>query len=62
MCGADIGIGGLLMHPHNLPRGTDRLMVQALKADRDLPVTTKRRPTRSRYVPVEQAAQGRGGV
>jgi hypothetical protein len=50
--GADPGTGGLLLHLHTFLHGTDRLMVQALKTDRDLPVTTRRRQIPSRYVAV----------
>jgi hypothetical protein len=48
--GADTGTGEALLRLHTLLHGTDRLMVQALKTDDDLPVTTRRRRVRSRYV------------
>ncbi|KAL2174713.1 uncharacterized protein P884DRAFT_263334 [Thermothelomyces heterothallicus CBS 202.75] len=46
--GADTGTGEPLLRLHPLLHGTDRLMVQALKADDDLPLTTRRRRARSR--------------
>lgn len=46
----DTGTGEPLMHLHTLLHGTDRLMVQALKTDLDLPVTTARRRLRNRCV------------
>jgi hypothetical protein len=48
--GADTGTGEPLLHLHTLLHGTDRLIVQALKTDRDLPVISRRRQGRSRYV------------
>lgn len=50
--GVDTETGEPLMHLHTLLRGTDRLMVQALKTDRDLPVTAGRRRVPSRYVAI----------
>ena len=47
--GAHVGTGGPLPHLLTLLHGTDRLMVQALKTDRDLPGTNHRRRARSRY-------------
>jgi hypothetical protein len=48
--GADTGIGEALLHLQTLLHGTDRLMVQALKTDPDLPATTGPHQARSRYV------------
>ncbi len=48
--GVDPGTGEPLMHLHTPLHGTDRLMVQALKTDLDLPVTTQRRQAQTWYV------------
>jgi len=48
--GSGTGAEGPLLHLRTLLHGTDQLMVQALKTDLDLPVTTRRRRMPDRYV------------
>jgi hypothetical protein len=51
---ATTGIGELLLHLHAILLGTDRLMVQAPKTDRDLPMTTRRLQMQSKYVGISR--------
>ncbi|KAL2155110.1 hypothetical protein VTH82DRAFT_3786 [Thermothelomyces myriococcoides] len=56
---ADTGSGEPLLRLRTLLHGTDRLMVQALKADDDLPLMTGRRRARSRYVQTRRVKDAR---